>query len=751
MRSGLSFWVLVVVSKLIYCKIKIGGIKILSDAIELKIRPVKQLFYSEESNYGIYACETDERGKVKYNTYGNFSIKGNTIKLTLDQEYSASILEKKDNKYGVYYEIERIYEDIPTDVSKQRKYLESVLTLKQVEQIYKAYPDENVIELITNDQLDIKRVKGLGDKNYKKVRNKIIENLEYQLAFEFLGDYGVTPNTIIKLVKYYKSSKLIIHTIKNNPYAITSVGGIGFKKADAIAMSMGYNSNGEFRILAAIQHVIEEDGNNGHTYSEISDVIEKVIELTGIEISLIEPHIVSTDEVLVLDSKVCLKKYYNAEQSIAERLKEILSRSNELNFNVDEFIKKQEEKHGIVLTDQQKSFFYNVKKYNANLLVGYAGCGKTQMTTLLIDLLEELNITYRLASPTGKAAKILSHYTQRQAETIHRAIGMGEEDSEQVREIDEEYLIVDETSMVDVLLCNRLLKRTTNDKLRILFIGDDFQLPSVGSGRVLYDMINSNSIPMTKLDIVFRQKEGGILQIATMIRQQQKFISNSDSGIFEFGNNCIVASVPQDKMEGGYKYYLNQLLNTYSSNEITVATPTKKSNLGTIEINKHIQSIINPKSKDKLEKKYGYDEIFYRVGDIVINTKNSYKIKDVNGHPVDIVNGDTGKIIKVDMENDEIHVDFEFTVIPFAFSNLGQLLHCWALTIHKLQGSSNEAIIVVADKSHKYQLDANLLYTAVTRSKNFLVIVSQAETINFAMRKIANLRRNTFLQDFLVG
>jgi ATP-dependent exoDNAse (exonuclease V) alpha subunit len=1037
----------------------------------ITLTPVRQFYYSDQTNYGIYACETKEKNKVMVHPkYQTFSVKGNTMRLELDKEYQAKLIEKTDKKYGKYYEIVSIFVDVPKGKENQKQYLKSLLTENQVNNIYKVYPNEDIIQLIRDDKFDYTKVHGIGKVVYEGIKNKIIENLEYQEAFEFLSGYNVTPDMIIKLVKHFKSASLLKHKMNVNPFCITSVHGIGFKKADKIAMAMGYDPKGEFRIVSAIQFTIEEDSNNGNTYSETFDVIDKVQEMIEVSSDLISPHIVETDDVIVLDGRIALKKNYYAESYIATRLKELLSNSEELNFNVEEFIQKQEEKHGITLTEQQKGFFYNTKKHNVNLLVGYAGCvdmhteyfngyewkkisdyvdgekvlqykedgaaelvdpfayiklpetkmtlvktelgsinqclsdehiiiyrtskghltripfsevarrheevskgfygkfytffnyngegigladeqirvmtmviadgyfanstnlcrvrlkkkrkherirqllenanipyserncidgyiefkfasplrlkhfdstwyhcsqhqlqvicdevlhwdgsvdkkgrqrfasnvkesadfvqfafsatghratlserdrrgqgykdskyirkskeysvqiaknkwvslfartedkktplievepedgykycftvpsgmwvmrregricitgncGKSQMTTLLVELLDELQISYKLLSPTGKAAKVVSNYTNRNAETIHRATGFDEDNP---RFIEEEYLIVDETSMVDSQLAARLLKRCEHENLRILFIGDDFQLGSVQAGRVLYDMIQSNVIPTTKLDIVFRQKEGGILDIATKIRQNKRFLNNSDAGIFKFGNNCVIASVPQEKMEGGYRHYYNELLKKYTSDDITITTPTKKSGLGTVAVNKHVQEIINPQVDESKEKKYGFDEVVFRVNDLVMNTRNSYGIGTVNGGTVDIVNGDIGKVIDVNMEKQEVIVDFEFAVIPFEFSQLGQLLHCWASTIHKMQGDSSLAIVLIADKSHKFQLNANLLYTAATRSKEFLVILSQAETINFAMRKVESQRRKTFLGEFLV-
>lgn len=719
--------------------------------IELKIIPVIKRFYSQDTSYGIYLCETDTPDKVMVDRrYGNFTIKGNTFQLQLDKEYNAKLSEKKDKKWGYYYEIVSIFENMPTDKDGQRNYLTSVLTPRQVDSLFAAYPNQDIIQLIKEDKIDVKKVNGLGEKNYIKVKEKVIENLEFQQAFEFLSGYGITNNLIIKLVKHFKSSALLINTLKNEPYSITSISGIGFKTADMIAMSLGNDPNSKERIQTAIEYVLNEKANEGHTFCTIESAANAVFELISVDENLIYEYMENTDNVKVLDERIALKKLYKAEQRISKRIKELLKQSTELDFNPEEFIKEQEEKREMTLTDQQKSFFHRIKKSNVNILTGFAGCGKSAITGLLIDLLEELGIDYRLLSPTGKAAKVLSGYTGRNAETIHRAIGLGKkEDDEQEVQVTERFIIVDEFSMADVMLFDKLLAKCVNENLRLLFVGDNFQIASISAGNLLHDMMQSQVIPTTKLDIVFRQKEGGIIDIATKIRLGDKFLKNSDEGIFNFGDNCVIASVPQEKVEGGMNYYFNQMLERYKSDEITIVTPTKKSKLGTVEINKHIQTIVNPDTS-KPERKFGNEGVVFREGDLVINTKNTYEIKTVDNKHVDIVNGDVGTIIKVDKVDEEIHIDFGFAVVPIEFSSLNQILHAWGMTMHKMQGSSNEAIIVISDKAHKFQLNANLIYTAVTRARNYLCWVTQAETINFAMKKIANLQRNTFLREFLI-
>lgn len=1045
----------------------------MSENIEIKLFPVRKFFYSDESNYGIYACRTEEQGKVMLNGHKNFSIKGNTVELKIENEYKATLLEKKD-KFGIYYEIQSVFEDIPTDGVKQRAYLSTLLTENQVNEIYKVYPGQDIIQLVRDGEFDFEKVKGIGKKTYEKIKDKLIENLEFQQAFEFLSKYGVTNNMIIKLVKHFKSASLLIKKMQINPYIITAVNGVGFKKADAIAMSMGYDPKGEFRILSAIEFIIEDESTNGHTYVSIGRLIDSVEELIAVEYNLIGEYIKDTENVIVTGDRAALRKFYKAEQDISNKFKDLLNRSSSLNIDIDKLIVEQEKEHNINLTDQQKEFFTNVFKNRASVLTGYAGCvdmyteyfngyewkkifeyqegekvlqynengeaelveplafqklpetkmtlvktdlgsinqclsddhtviyktskgniaklpfseiarrhkevpngfygkfithfkynghginlndeklrvmvmiiadghfpnktskcivrikkhrkiervrillenanipysekdsvdnykvfafaapirlksfdsswfqcsqhqlqvivdevlhwdgsidakgrkrfnsnvkesaefiqfaftatghrativerdrtgqlykdskyirqtkeytvmiaqgknvslfartpdkktplvevepedghkycftvpsemwvmrregricvtgncGKSQLVAFLINILEETGHEYRLLSPTGKAAKVLANYTNRSVETIHRAIGLGENKRSAPKVIEEEFVIIDETSMVDVLLCKSLLEKCVHPNVRIIFIGDDAQIASVSAGNILHDLIYSGAIPTTKLDIVFRQKDMGLIDVATKIRQQERFLDNNFWGIQTFGNNCTVACVPQEKIVGGYKYYMNEMLKEYSPEDIMVLSPTKKSELGTIEINKVIQEIVNPGDGVKLEKEFGYNKTLFRENDMVINTRNTYDILNVNEQEVNIVNGDVGVIEKIDESQEEVIVDFGFDRVPIPFGKLDQLMHSWCITKHKSQGSGSPVVIIIMDKAHKFQINTNLLYTAITRCKEKLILLTQAETVNFALRKVANKERNTFLKEFLMN
>ncbi|MDR6779363.1 RecD/TraA family predicted helicase [Paenibacillus peoriae] len=744
----------------------------MNDIIELKLTPEKMMFPKREADnkndFRIYSCNTRST-EVKLNPYNNLSIKGIMQRLDLGVEYDAQIqLDKIDPQYGASYNVLSIYQDIPETLEGQSAFLATLMTELQLKEVYKTYPEDNILQLIIDDKFDYKKVINFGPVVYGKIRERVMENLVYKEILSKLGKYGITYDVILKLELVFGSKELAIQKIEDNPYELTRLQGFGFKRADKIAKLMGFSHDNPQRIKYGIRFALDENQQGGHTFMYREDLLRSASEKLEIEIEMIDNLLDQTDELKFIGDKISLLKTYNAEYYIAKRFKEMLNRDDELEFNAEEYIKEIEEnnketlKNG--LTHQQKDFFRNIQKHSINLLVGYAGTGKSQLQKFLVDLLNKLKLTYVLLSPSAKAAKVTKKYTNADAQTIHRRIGYGmDKAEEQMYEIYEDFVVIDESGMTDVFILSSLLAKIRNPKTRLLFVGDDFQLLSIQAGNFLHDVIESGVIPMTKLDIVFRQGEGGILDIATKIRQGESFVDKDFDGKRLFGNNLLLHCVEQIHMESGYRSYYKVLLNSFKPEDIMVLSPTKKGKLGTIEINKYIQSLVNPPDENKIQYEYGYDNVI-RVGDYILNTVNMYRIASMLEEAVDVVNGDSGKVIDIKIEDDRkpekdddltekekkgIIIKIDDEMIRLDLSLATQLLSAWSLTIHKSQGSSAEATLIVVDRSNKFQISANLIYTAVTRSVHKCILLTQAETLNYAIRKVDSMRRNTHLCDLL--
>lgn len=741
------------------------------EKIEIKVIPTKQLFFDSESSFGIYACEVnpEDINKVVVNNYGNISFKGIAPNLDLGTEYTAVVAPDEKSTYRGSYVLESIKQERPTTVAEQKNFFKMILTETQVENIFAVYEGQDVIDMIQNDTFDYSKVKGLGDKTYDKMKEKVLMNLDMSELLVFLGKHGIKFNMVSKLLKEYKNPQIVMEKIEENPYVLSKVKGIGFKTCDAIAKAMGYDMKSKHRIRACILFVINQENTNGHSWIERKQLLNKAIELLNINKSYIEDVLdTGFKHIVNIDSRYATRKVYEAEAFVAMKMSQFKTQSTKLFETkfLDEFLDDYCNRNSVELEENQRQFFHDWNENNLLLLIGGGGMGKSWLQRILLELIDTKYLKTALLAPTGKASKVMTGYTGKEASTIHRKIGSFDEDREANLTIEEDVIIVDESSMCDINILAKLFGAITNYNTRILFVGDDFQLPSVGVGNFLYDAINSGCVKVSRLKKVFRQKDGGILDISTDVRNGKKNFDNSLEGRKVFGKDCVFHLVDQDYVFDGIVHHYSNVIKRFDPEEVVILSPTKKGRLGTMRINRAVQEIINPASPTKKEHEFGFEDnkTIFRVGDSVMNTVNMYNMTTVNslfgtlediledegGGTADVFNGDTGKIVAINEEDKTVIVDFEGVVIRFKFEDAkSTLIHSWAMTIHKSQGSQYKVVIVVLDKSMKYQLNANLIYTGLSRAKSFLLVLGQAEAFNHGVGKFANMERRSFLQEML--
>ncbi|UGO51110.1 Dda-like helicase [Bacillus phage vB_BanS_Nate] len=742
------------------------------EKVEIKVIPTKQLFFDSESSFGIYACEVNPEysDKVRLNNYGNISFKGIAPNLDLGTEYTAVVTEDAKSNYKGSYVLESIKQERPTTVAEQKNFFKMILTETQVDNIFAVYEGEDVIDMIQNDTFDYSKVKGLGDKTYEKMKEKVLMNLDMSELLVFLGKHGIKYNMVSKLLKEYKNPQIVMEKIEENPYVLSKVKGIGFKTCDAIAKAMGYDMKSKHRIRSCIMFVIATENTNGHSWIEHKQLLNKAIELLNINKSYIEDVLEKGFKSIVkIDTRYATKKVYDAEQFVAMKMSQFKTQSKKLfeTAFLENFLDEYCQRNGVELEENQRQFFHDWNENNLLLLIGGGGMGKSWLQNILLELIDTKYLKTALLAPTGKASKVMTGYTGREASTIHRKIGSFDEDREANLEITEDVIIVDESSMCDISILAKLFKAITNYNTRILFVGDDFQLPSVGVGNFLYDAINSGCVKISRLKKVFRQKDGGILDVSTDVRNGKKFFNNDLEGRKVFGKDCVFHLVDSDYVFDGVVHHYSNVIKRFDPEDVVILSPTKKGRLGTVRINRAIQEIINPASANKTEHEFGSEDnkTIFRVGDSVMNTVNMYNMTTVNTlfgtlddilndeentGTADVFNGDTGKIIAINEADKTLVVDFEGVVIRFKFEDAkSTLIHSWAMTIHKSQGSQYKVVIVVIDKSMKYQLNANLIYTGLSRAKSFLLVLGQADSVNHGIGKFANMERRSFLQEML--
>lgn len=728
--------------------------------IEIKIKPTRTLFFSEENFFGIYGAEVnqDDLDKgVRLNKYGNISIKGVMPKLKEREEYIVTLKEDTGSQYPGSYIVESIRQDKPITVAQQRDFLETILTTNQVDNIYKTYgEEEDVIGLIEKGEFDYSKVHGLGDKSFEKLRNKILENVDMSEVLTFLSKYGIKYNMVAKLVKAYKNPSIVIEKIQSNPYVLTEIKGIGFIKADEIAKAVGYSMESPHRIDSCLRYIIGEENASGHSWIGRKQLLNRAIDLLAIPKNLIEHSLdFGAEKVLNVDGeRFTTDLVYACEQYVAQRMTQFKTTSSKL-FETDELEKMIDdycERNEVELEENQRKFFFDWNENNILMLIGGGGMGKSWLQRILLEFISKKNLTTALLAPTGKASKVMSGYTGRVASTIHRKAGVFDSNEEGVNDITEDVMIVDESSMCDIFILAKFFKAIKNENARILFVGDDFQLPSVGVGNFLYDVINSNEVKVSQLKKVFRQAEGGILNVATDVREGKQFLNDTDEGRIVFGKDCVFMLADQQFIRDGVIVNYKKVIQKFNQDDVVILTPTNKGKLGTFELNKEIQKIANPQSATKKEKAVGSkdNQTIFRVGDLVMNTVNTYGIETLGGGKADIFNGDTGKIIDIDEERKVFVVEIDGIKVLMKFGTiLTNLVHSWVTTIHKSQGSQYKVVIVIIDKSATYQLNANLIYTGFSRAKDYMLVLGQASTINRGIKKFANMERRSFLQEML--
>lgn len=732
-------------------------------SVSIKVIPTIKLMFDEENDFGIYGCNvnSDDSVKVRLNKYGNISIKGNMPKLEIGVEYNVELQEDLDSKYDGSYDVVSINREVKT-LSQQKAFLKSILTENQVKNIYEVYnEDDNVIELIKSGEFDYDKVKNLGEKTFEKLKDKVVENSGISEALAFLHEYGVTYNTIKKLVKFYKGSELLIKKVNENPYVLTEVEGIGFKKADAIAKSIGYSMTSPHRIKSCIMFCIEEENLNGHSWIPYEMLMSRCVDLLNInkkyintEINNLEDFDNENDKQKIINKKgkISKRSIYLSELNVSKRIKEMTENSTKVfeDKELDKLLDDYCERNSIELEENQRQFFYDWNENNILALVGGGGVGKSWLQNILLELIKDKGLSTMLLAPTGRASKVMKNYTGREAYTIHRVIAMTK--MMENPEIYADVVIIDESSMCDISIVSKFLHLLKNKNARLLFVGDDFQIPSVGVGNFLYDVLNSNVMKVTRLKKVFRQDDGGILNVATDIRENNAFLNSNDEGRKVFGKDCVFWLVDQEYIKEGIIKNYEKAIKKFNKEDVVILTPTNKGELGTVELNKEIQKIANPKSPNKKEKIMGSkkNEKIFRVGDHIMNTENEYDVKTLDGGYADIFNGDSGVIVDIDEKEKVCIVNIDNIMIPITFNKLyKKFIHSWAISIHKSQGSQFKVVIIVIDRSMTYQLNANLMYTGFSRASEYMLVLTQSEVVRRAMNKFVNMERRSFLREML--
>ena len=656
--------------------------------------------------------------------------------------------------YGLQFKVTSYEESKPDDIESIERYLGSG-AIKGIgpalaSRIVRRFK-EDTFKVIEERPEELAGIKGISNRMAMEIADQVAEKRDMRRAMLFLGPLGIGMNLAVKIYKEYGEG--LYDIIKENPYKLADdIDGVGFKIADEIARNSGVEMNSPFRVKSGVYYNLMQSVGNGHTYIPLETLLDGTERMLCVGIEDRENLLMD----MIIARKIVVRKIdgidvvypislYNTEISVASKLVGLDEK-----YAIDEKrimaeIGSIEREENIVLDELQKNAVMAAARNGVLVVTGGPGTGKTTTINAMIKYFENQGCDIRLAAPTGRAAKRMTEATGYDAQTIHRLLelsGVLSEDStgvvferNELNPLEADVVIIDEMSMVDIFLINHLLKAVAKGT-RLILVGDANQLPSVGPGNVLKDIIDSKRIEVVKLTKIFRQEEAGDIVVnAHKINKGEPVQIGPSSKDFPFikrgdANAIINATVTliREKLPN----YTNSTIN-----EIQVLTPTRKGNLGVERLNQVLQNYLNPQAANKVEKEL--NGVIYREGDKVMQIKNNYKIpweiRGKRGIVVDdglgVFNGDVGIIDNINLFTNELTVRFEDDkFVTYSFKETDELEHAYAVTVHKSQGSEYPAVVLPLLDGPKMLMNRNILYTAVTRAKKCICVVGSEETFN---------------------
>ena len=661
--------------------------------------------------------------------------------------------------YGSQFEVQNFMPVTPSSLEGIYVYLSSGMIHGIGEKMAKRIVDKfgvDTLDIIQNTPERLTEVEGIGMKKVKQIQESYEENRELRNIIIQLSPYGITPNYCLRIYKKYKEKSIEI--INKNPYRLAEeVRGIGFKIADEIASKIGIDKYSPDRIMQGILFTLNQSLANGHTYLPKRVLIEQSVKILGVESSFVEKGIMDLAyaQKVHLENKngeilVYLMMYYICENGVC---KEIIKLSQheikDLHINIDEEIKIVEKEDNINLAKNQIEAVKEAINNGVTIITGGPGTGKTTTINTIIKIFENNDQKVVLCAPTGRAAKRMSETSNKEAKTIHRLLEMGfATDSDELiffkdeeDPIDADVIILDEASMVDIILMYNLLKAVKLGT-RLLLVGDSDQLPSVGAGNVLKDIIDSEVIKTVRLNEIFRQaRESMIVVNAHKINNGEPLFLNVKNKDFFFlrknTNEEIINEIIGLVSERLPKFYKFDKLK-----DIQVLASMRKGDLGVNNLNIELQKYLNPPEKYKQEEQFA--KRTFRVGDKVMQIRNNYTKKweteDKSDSGEGIYNGDIGYIFHIDKDKKTVYVLFDkVKLASYKYDELDELDHSFCTTIHKSQGSEFPVVVIPIVWAPPMLLSRNLLYTAVTRAKKLVVLVGD---VRYLEQMIKNNRIN---------
>ena len=671
-------------------------------------------------------------------------------------------------QFGNQFNIQDYEELLPTTIDGIERYLSAGIitgigpvTAKKIIGKF----GEDTLDIMDNHIERLMEIEGIGEKKFQIIYESYVEQQGLKDIILYFNKHGVTNNQCIKIYKKFGPNARQI--VSNNPYILCDeISGIGFKTADRIAMSIGIKSDSDFRIQSGIKYIMNQFCAAGNTFMPKENIIEECEKNLLISKDIIEKNIydMAAKQLIVIEDingieAGFLLQYYYCELGVTSKiitlgLQQIQTINSDVDFEIDVFEKEQK----IKFAPSQREAISGAFNSGIEIITGGPGTGKTTIIKAIIHIYENNGMKVILGAPTGRAAKRMTESTGREAKTIHRLLEMGvSEDDESVFErgesspLDCDVIIVDEASMIDIVLMQNLLKAIRLGT-RLIIVGDVDQLPSVGAGNVLRDLIESEYIKVVRLKEIFRQGSESLIVVnAHRINEGEMPLLNQKDKDFFF-----ISEENQEYIVNTIIDLINRRLPKFNKSwdilkDMQVLTPMRKGILGVTNLNGRLQEIFNQPSKDKKEKTSR--DIVFREGDKVMQTKNNYSLKwiRIGGYGeqegVGVFNGDLGFIQSIDEERKALTIIFDDErKILYDFNFLDELDLAYATTIHKSQGSEFKVVIIPVFMGSPFLMNRNLLYTGITRAKQLVVVVGFQKALMYMIKNTNSIERYSSLK-----
>jgi len=701
------------------------------------------VYRNDETGYTV--CTVKVPGELRKRDE-TFTLVGNCAAMWEGEELHAEGQWNLHPSHGRQFQAKSITCITPTSSEGIRRYLSSGMIKGIGPTFAQRIVDrfgERTLEIIDRESGRLREVEGIGEGRRKLIKESWNEQRGIREIMIFLQAHGIGTAKAARIYRQYGADAIAV--VKRNPYRLCEdVWGIGFKTADAIALSVGIPHDSEVRARAGLIYTLQsESEEEGHCFTVDADLLLHAQELLDISVEILADALAKEFEKGTLvkeENRVYLRDLYRSETRIADKLRRLLDTPRTFSpIDADRAIAWAESKMGLRLAALQHEALANAIRSKVSIITGGPGVGKTTIIRALTEIFAARKLDVRLAAPTGRAAKRMSEATGREAQTIHRLLkfnpSLGGFEFTLDNPMSGDCFILDETSMIDVRLMAQFLDALP-DAVTLVLVGDTDQLPSVGPGNVLRDLIASGAIPSCRLDTIFRQDTSGlIVRNAHRVNSGEPFETRAGESDFYFvetgePEKIIARTVELMTQRIPLKFKMNPLA------DVQILTPMRKNMLGTENLNEVIQTAINPSGPSLVR-----GGTHYRRGDRVMQIRNNYD--------KEVFNGDIGFIKEVDEENRALVVLFDGRPVRYEQADLDELVLAYACSIHKSQGSEYPAVIVLMHTQHYKLLQRNLLYTAITRGKKLVLVVGSSRAVNIAIHANQVRERRTSLRDRL--